>query len=139
VTIQITILSFVIGTLIAMPMAVARQNGKGLGYRFSTAWVELSRNTPSVFQVYHVLFRAGRLPHQHIPSYAAVLIAMSFNNAGYHGRDLPGGSVRDPAQQLSASRSLGMTKCAELHPRDFSADVQGHLSCRMSRRESGEC
>jgi len=29
VTIQITILAFIIGTLIAMPMAVARQQGEG--------------------------------------------------------------------------------------------------------------
>src|ERR1700733_11915930 len=82
VTIQITVLAFIIGTLIAMPMAVARQNGSGLGYRFSTAWVELSRNTPAVFQLYMVYFGLGAF-HINIPSYAAVLTSVSFNNAGY--------------------------------------------------------
>jgi len=56
VTVQIPVLSFVIGTLIAMPMAVARQKGSGIGYRLSTAWVELSRNTPVLFQVFMIYF-----------------------------------------------------------------------------------
>jgi len=108
VTIQITILAFVIGTLIAMPMAVARENGKGWAYRFSTTWVELSRNTPSVFQLYLFYFGLGAF-HINIPSYAAVLIAVSFNNAGYMTEIFRGGLKAIPRQQLSASRSLGMT------------------------------
>jgi polar amino acid transport system permease protein len=47
--------------------------------------------------------------HINIPSYAAVLISVSFNNAGYMTEIFRGGLAAIPRQQLSASRSLGMT------------------------------
>jgi His/Glu/Gln/Arg/opine family amino acid ABC transporter permease subunit len=109
VTIQITVLGFIIGTVIAMPMAVARQNDRGWAHRFSTGWVELSRNTPAVFQLYMFYFGLGAF-HINIPSYAAVLISVSFNNAGYMTEIFRGGLSALPRQQLSAARSLGMTQ-----------------------------
>ncbi|MCX8997464.1 amino acid ABC transporter permease [Rhizobiaceae bacterium BDR2-2] len=108
VSLQIAFLSLIIGTLIAMPMAVARQNGTGLGYRFSTAWVELSRNTPVLFQVYMIYFGLGALGIN-ISSYVSVLAAISFNNAGYLAEIFRGGLATVPRQQMSAARSLGMT------------------------------
>ena len=107
VTIQITILSFATGTLIAMPMAVARQKESGLGYLVSTAWVELSRNTPVLFQVFMIYFGLGALGIN-ISSYISVLAAISFNNAGYLAEIFRGGIATIPRQQLSAARSLGM-------------------------------
>lgn len=108
VTVQITALAFVMGTAAAMPMAVARQNGAGLAYRFSTAWVELARNTPVVFQLYLTYFGLGAF-HINIPSYLAVVAAISFNNAGYMAEIFRGGLSAIPRQQFTASRSLGMT------------------------------
>jgi His/Glu/Gln/Arg/opine family amino acid ABC transporter permease subunit len=108
VTVQLTALSFVLGTVIAMPMAVARQNGGGAAYRFSTAWVELSRNTPVIFQIYMIYFGLGAF-HINIPSYAAVLAAITFNNAGYMAEIFRGGLAAIPRQQFSTSRSLGLT------------------------------
>ncbi len=108
VSLQITILSLVIGTLIALPMAVARRGQSGWGYRFSTAWVELSRNTPVLFQVYMIYFGLGALGIN-ISSYLSVLAAISFNNAGYLAEIFRGGLNAVPRQQMSGARSLGMT------------------------------
>lgn len=108
VSLQLAILSLVIGTLIAMPMAVARQSEHGIGYRLATAWVELSRNTPVLFQVYMTYFGLGALG-VNISSYASVLAAISFNNAGYLAEIFRGGLAAIPRQQMSAARSLGMT------------------------------
>jgi polar amino acid transport system permease protein len=108
VTVQITILSIVIGVMIALPMSVARRKGEGLGYRLATIWVELSRNTPMLFQVYMAYFGLGALKID-ISSYAAVLMAITFNNAGYLAEIFRGGLAAVPSQQLSAARSLGMT------------------------------
>jgi hydroxyproline transport system permease protein len=108
VSLQITILSLVIGTLIALPMAVARQHGTGWAYRFSTAWVELSRNTPVLFQVYMIYFGLGALG-LNISSYLSILAAISFNNAGYLAEIFRGGLTAIPRQQMSGARSLGMT------------------------------
>ncbi|MDM9625123.1 amino acid ABC transporter permease [Rhizobium sp. S152] len=108
VSLQITVLSLIIGTLIALPMAVARQGGSGWGYRVSTAWVELSRNTPVLFQVYMIYFGLGALGIN-ISSYISVLAAISFNNAGYLAEIFRGGLNAVPRQQMSGARSLGMT------------------------------
>lgn len=108
VSLQLAFLSLIIGTLIAMPMAVARQSGAGLRYRLATAWVELSRNTPVLFQVYMIYFGLGALGWN-VSSYAAVLVAISFNNAGYLAEIFRGGLAAIPRQQMSAARSLGMT------------------------------
>lgn len=108
VSLQITILSLVIGTLIALPMAVSRQGQSGWGYRFATAWVELSRNTPVLFQVYMIYFGLGALGIN-ISSYLSVLAAISFNNAGYLAEIFRGGLNAVPRQQMSGARSLGMT------------------------------
>lgn len=109
VTLQIAVLSIVFGTLLGMPMAVARQKGAGADYRLATAWVEISRNTPVLFQVYMMYFGLGALG-VNISSYASVLIALTFNNAGYLAEIFRGGLAAVPAQQLSAARSLGMTR-----------------------------
>ncbi len=108
ISLQITIMSLVIGTVIALPMAVARQVGHGWAYRFSTAWVELSRNTPVLFQVYMIYFGLGALGIN-ISSYISVLAAISFNNAGYLAEIFRGGLNAIPRQQMSGARSLGMT------------------------------
>jgi His/Glu/Gln/Arg/opine family amino acid ABC transporter permease subunit len=108
ITIQITVLSVAVGTLLAMPMSVARQKGHGSVCWIATAWVELSRNTPALFQVYLMYFGLGALGIN-INSYAAVLVALSFNNAGYLTEIFRGGMAAIPRQQLAAARALGMT------------------------------
>jgi hydroxyproline transport system permease protein len=108
VTVQITLISVALGTLLAMPMAVARRKGHGPLCRIATAWVELSRNTPTLFQVYIMYFGLGAVG-VNISSYAAVLIALSFNNAGYLTEIFRGGMAVIPPQQLAAARALGMT------------------------------
>ena len=109
VTLQVAVLSIVFGTLLGMPMAVARQKGTGANYRLATAWVEIARNTPVLFQVYMMYFGLGALG-VNISSYASVLIALTFNNAGYLAEIFRGGLAAVPVQQLSAARSLGMTR-----------------------------
>lgn len=108
ISLQIAFLSLIIGSLIAMPMSVARQHGSGWSYRAATCWVELSRNTPVLFQVYLLYFGLGAFGIT-LSSYVSVLIAISFNNAGYLCEIFRGGLAAIPRQQMSAARSLGMT------------------------------
>jgi hydroxyproline transport system permease protein len=114
VTVQITLISVALGTLLAMPMAVARRTGRGALCRIASAWVELSRNTPTLFQVYMMYFGLGAVGIN-ISSYAAVLIALSFNNAGYLTEIFRGGMAAIPPQQMVAARALGMTPLQSFH------------------------
>ncbi|TBU72409.1 ABC transporter permease [Pseudomonas daroniae] len=108
-TLQIAILSMLFGTVAGLALALWRQQGEGSAYRFASAWVELARNTPVLFQIYMMYFGLGSLGIQ-ISSYAAVLIALSFNNAGYLAEIFRGGLAAVHKQQLSAARSLGLTR-----------------------------
>jgi len=107
-TLQIAVLSMFIGTVIGLGLALLRQKGRGTPLRLASAWVELARNTPVLFQIYMMYFGLGSLGIQ-ISSYSAVLIALSFNNAGYLAEIFRGGLAAIHRQQLSAARSLGLS------------------------------
>lgn len=108
-TVQLAGLSMLLGTLLGLPLAVARRHGEGRAYRFATAWVELARNTPTLFQIYMMYFGLGSIGIQ-ISSYWAVLIALTFNNAGYLAEIFRGGLGAIARQQLAAARSLGLNQ-----------------------------
>lgn len=108
-TLQIAILSMAFGTVAGLALALWRQQGQGAGYRIASGWVELARNTPVLFQIYMMYFGLGSIGIQ-ISSYAAVLVALSFNNAGYLAEIFRGGLAAVHRQQLSAARSLGLTR-----------------------------
>jgi hydroxyproline transport system permease protein len=107
-TIGTTALSILLGTLLALPLALMRRTSRGLPYKFSTAWVELSRNTPALFQIYMAYFGLGAIGI-HVPGLIALLVAITFNNAGYLAEVFRGGLASVAPTQFSASRSLGMT------------------------------
>jgi len=107
-TVQITALSMLLGTCIAMPLALMRRGRTGPAYYFATAWVESSRNTPALFQIYMAYFGLGAIGID-IPSFAALLVAITFNNAGYLAEIFRGGLASVAPTQFSAARSLGMT------------------------------
>ncbi len=108
VTLEVTALSMLLGTLIGLPLALMRRLGSGAAYRLATGWVEVSRNTPALFQIYMVYFGLGALGID-IPSFAALLGALTFNNAGYLAEIFRGGLGAVPPTQFSAARSLGMS------------------------------
>jgi hydroxyproline transport system permease protein len=109
VTIELAVLSMVIGLVIAIVLAIARQAQGGITNRLAGSWVEAARNTPALFQVYMMYFGLGALG-LHLSPFFAVLLAMTFNNAGYLAETLRGGFNSVPKAQMSACRTLGMTR-----------------------------
>jgi polar amino acid transport system permease protein len=107
-TLEVTALSMLFGTVLALPLALMRRMQPGAAYFFATAWVELSRNTPALFQIYMAYFGLGSIGID-IPSFTALLIALTFNNAGYLAETFRGGLNSVPPTQMAASRSLGMS------------------------------
>jgi polar amino acid transport system permease protein len=107
-TLALTVLSMIIGTLIALELTMLRRQEKGVGYAFATTWVEVARNTPALFQIYMIYFGLGAVG-LHFSSYIAMLMALSFNNAGYLAEIFRGGLQTIPKQQYIAARSLGIS------------------------------
>jgi His/Glu/Gln/Arg/opine family amino acid ABC transporter permease subunit len=106
VTLELAILSMVIGIALGVVLAMMRQSKNPVLYGFATAWVEIARNTPALFQIYMAYFGLGQLGIR-LDSFLALLIGITFNNAGYLAETFRGGLRAIPHTQTRAARSLG--------------------------------
>lgn len=107
-TLEIAALAMVLGTIIGVLLALAkRSNNRALG-AVAGVWVEIARNTPALFQIYMVYFGLGSLGVR-IDSYWALLLGITFNNAGYLCETFRGGFKAIPETQTRAARSLGLS------------------------------
>lgn len=124
VTLQIAVLSMVIGIVIGVLLALAKESRNAALRLFANIWIEVARNTPALFQVYMIYFgipavlqliagafginfRALGINIFYLDSYWAVLIGIAFNNAGYLAETFRGGLRAVPPTQMRAARSLG--------------------------------
>jgi hydroxyproline transport system permease protein len=108
VTIEIALLSMVIGVSIAMVLTLFRLSGNRILSAITTTWVEIARNTPALFQIYMVHFGLGGFG-VHLSPYLSLLIGIAFNNAGYLTENFRGALKAIPETQTRSARSLGMT------------------------------
>ena len=75
VTIEVAVLSMVIGITFGILLALGRNSKHRLLYGLSTAWVEGARNTPALFQIYMAYFGLGSLGI-FVDSFPALLIGI---------------------------------------------------------------
>jgi His/Glu/Gln/Arg/opine family amino acid ABC transporter permease subunit len=108
VTLQVAVLSMVIGLACAIALTVFRLSGNRVLSGFAAVWVEIARNTPALFQIYMAHFGLGNFGI-HLSPYAALLAGIAFNNAGYLAENFRGALKAIPQTQTRAGRSLGMT------------------------------
>ncbi|MBB3396738.1 amino acid ABC transporter permease [Rhizobium sp. BK060] len=108
VTLQIALLSMIIGLVCAIALTLLRLSGNRILGGFATAWVEIARNTPALFQIYMTHFGLGNFGI-HLTPFTALLVGIAFNNAGYLAENFRGALNAIPDTQTRAGRSLGMT------------------------------
>ncbi len=108
VTLQIAVLSMVIGLICATLLVLCRRSGNIFLTSFATVWVEVARNTPALFQIYMAHFGLGNFGI-HLSPYTALLAGITFNNAGYLAENFRGALKAIPDTQPRAARSLGLT------------------------------
>lgn len=108
VTLQIAILSMVIGLTVAIALTLFRLSGNRILGAFASVWVEVARNTPALFQIYMAHFGLGNFGI-HLSPYTALLVGIAFNNAGYLAENFRGALKAIPDTQTRSGRSLGMT------------------------------
>jgi len=106
-TLQVAVLAMAAGVLIGLALALIRLHLQGPVKWLASAWVELARNTPALFQLFFFGFGLGAIG-LHLSPYAIVLAALSFNCAGYLAENFRGGFQAVPVTQINAARSLGM-------------------------------
>jgi His/Glu/Gln/Arg/opine family amino acid ABC transporter permease subunit len=108
VTMQIALLSMLIGILVAIMLTVFRLSGSRVLSGVTTTWVEIARNTPALFQIYMAHFGLGSFGI-HLSPYWSLLIGIAFNNAGYLTENFRGALKAIPDTQTRSARSLGMS------------------------------
>lgn len=108
VTVEIAVLSMVIGITVAILLTVFRLSGNRILGAVAAVWVEIARNTPALFQIYMVHFGLGGFGI-HLSPYLSLLMGISFNNAGYLAENFRGALKAIPDTQTRAARSLGMS------------------------------
>ncbi|MBD9651606.1 amino acid ABC transporter permease (plasmid) [Ensifer sp. PDNC004] len=108
VTLQVALLSMVIGLALALALTACRLSGNRILGGFAIAWIEIARNTPALFQIYMAHFGLGNF-NIHLSPYTALLVGIAFNNAGYLAENFRGALKAIPDTQTRAGRSLGMT------------------------------
>lgn len=108
VTLQVAVISMVIGILIGLVLALTRMHLNGPARWIASTWVEVARNTPALFQLFFFGFGLGAMG-VHLSPYVIVVSALSFNCAGYLAENFRGGFQAIPTTQFRAARSLGMT------------------------------
>lgn len=107
-TLQVAVLSMIIGIVVGLILALIRMHMRGPVKWVASSWVELARNTPALFQLFFFGFGLGAIG-LHLSPYTIVLSALSFNCAGYLAENFRGGFQAIPNTQVRAARSLGMT------------------------------
>ena len=108
VTMQIAVLSMVIGIVLAILLTVFRRSGSRILGAIATTWVEVARNTPALFQIYMAHFGLASFGI-HLSPYVSLLVGITFNNAGYLAENFRGALKAIPETQTRAGRSLGMS------------------------------
>jgi len=108
VTLQIALLSMAIGLVVAIALTLFRRSGNRILSGFATAWIEVARNTPALFQIYMAHFGLGNFGI-HLSPFTSLLVGIAFNNAGYLAENFRGALKGIPDTQTRAGRSLGMT------------------------------
>ena len=78
VTLQVATLSMILGIIVGLILSLIVLHGRGPLRWFATAWIELARNTPALFQLFFFGFGLGAFG-LHLTPYTIVLSALTFN------------------------------------------------------------
>lgn len=108
VTIELAISSMILGVILALILAPMRSASNKWIRGISSMWISIARNTPALFQIYMFYFGLGAVGIL-VNSWMALLVGITFNNAGYLAENFRGGLKAIPTSQIKAARSLGMT------------------------------
>ncbi|WP_281984282.1 amino acid ABC transporter permease [Thalassorhabdomicrobium marinisediminis] len=107
VTMQVAIMSMVLGILIAIILTGFRLSGNKFLGAVAVTWIEIARNTPALFQIYMAHFGVASFGI-HFSPFMSLLIGITFNNAGYLSENFRGALKAIPETQTRSARSLGM-------------------------------
>jgi polar amino acid transport system permease protein len=121
ITIQILVISMVLGLTLAVPIGLVQVTGPKWLSRIAQAYCTVMRGTPLLIQLYLFYYGVGSILatfpelRQSIfwpilrEGYFYAILAFALNEAGYAGEIMRGAFLSVPKGELEAARAFGMT------------------------------
>ncbi|MDC0948554.1 ABC transporter permease, partial [Gammaproteobacteria bacterium] len=117
-TMQLLVISLLIGFLIAVPMAIAAVSPHGWVKALPRAFIYCFRGTPLLIQLYLIYYGLGQFEAVRDSAAWAVLrdpwwcavIAFSLNTAAYTAEILRGTMLQTPWGEIEAGKAAGMSE-----------------------------
>lgn len=106
----LTLLAAAIGFVAATGLAVARLAKTPVLSQLSACFVEFTRNTPLIVQLFFVAFGLPLLLGYQWPFWAHALLALSLNFSAYLAEILRAGFAAIPVGQVEAATALGIPR-----------------------------
>jgi cystine transport system permease protein len=107
VTIPLTVLSFAIGLVLALLVALARISSYRALSAVARGFVSIIRGTPLLVQLFIVFYGLPQIGLK-FPPFTAALIALSLNVAGYAAEVIRSAILAVPKGQFEAAATIGL-------------------------------
>lgn len=107
-TVELTLLSTVIGLILGAALAASRQYGANWLVGLVAIYVELIRNTPFIVQLFFVFFGLPAFGIK-LSAWEAGLLALILNLAAYSTEIIRSGLAATPSGQWEAGKVLGLS------------------------------
>lgn len=123
VTLKLVLTATVIGAMLALPLALARNSRFSLLRVPAKAYIVFFRGTPLLGQVFLIYFGAGQIRQELAAvglwwffkdAYLCAVFAFTLNTTAYQAEILRGALTSLPRGQLEAANSLGLSKATTL-------------------------
>lgn len=108
ITIQISVVSFILGLALAVMLAPIRVFAPPLVSLAARSYVEMFRGTPLLVQLLLIYFGLPSIGVK-LDAYTACILAIGLNSAAYQAEILRGAMKAIPETQFLAAESLGMS------------------------------
>jgi polar amino acid transport system permease protein len=110
-TVMLSVISLVLGTLIGFALGVLRTGGNPLISRAIGAWVDVIRGTPFLVQIFLIFFILPELGIE-LDAFTAGIIALTNLAACFICEIVVAGIRSVPTGQVEAAMSIGLTRTA---------------------------
>jgi polar amino acid transport system permease protein len=107
-TVELTVLTTILGVSLGTLCATARQYGNQASQRIVTVYVELIRNTPFIVQLFFIFFGLPAIGMMLSP-WEASMIALTINLGAYSTEIIRAGLGSISKGQIEAAKVLGLT------------------------------
>ena len=108
VTLALSLLSMALAVMVGMAVAAGRIYGAAPVRAVLAAWVELTRGTPVLLQLFVIYY--GLSDVVRLPAFVAAVVGLGLNYAAYESEIYRASLEAIPRAQLEAARTLGLSE-----------------------------